>query len=73
MWVVTNAVLREHDIQAIVNCSNEGDSIDLQTSRRIQPSSRIVIPWQLTIERTDTENEAATLTCPPNNGLFLIQ
>ena len=79
-WIVTDATLQDHDIQDIVNCSQEGDAISLQMTERIRPQSRIVIPWQLTIGQLadeqgtrDTSDLKTSITCPPNDGLFLIQ
>ena len=80
VWNVTDALLEKYEIQAIVNCTQEGDTLFLQTTKQIQPRSRIVIPWQLTIghpsERQGDENMGglkASLTCPSHDGLFLIK
>lgn len=79
-WTIGDDTLREHDIQAIVNCSRKGDIISLQTAKRIQPRGRIVVPWQLTIGRVSDGKGAgiiddlkASLTCPSNDGLFLLK
>ena len=79
-WSIDDAALeRRGGIQAIINCTTEGDTILLETAERIQPDSRIVIPWRLTIESPVSEGEEGDandqkvhLTCPSNEGLFLI-
>jgi len=77
-WRLTDQTLDDFDIQAIVNCTSEGDVISFETARRIQPSSRIVIPWQLTLDGNSNatagapQDQKATITCPSNDGLFLL-
>lgn len=80
VWSITDDALDVHDLQEIINCTTAGDTVNLETINRIQPQSRIVIPWQLTIGRTtnDTEDGStnilkASMTCPPREGLFLVQ
>ena len=80
VWNVTEAVIEEHGLQAIVNCSRAGDTISLQTTQMIQPSTRVVISHRLTIGRIDLEEGngraddlKASITCPSNDGVFLIE
>ena len=80
-WRLTDAVLDDVDIQAIVNCTSEGDVISFETTRRIQPNERIVIPWQLTLgghlnatgDGDVPDDERSVITCPSNSGLFLLR
>lgn len=77
-WTILDDTLEDYDLQAIVNCTVEGDTISLQTTRTVQPQSRIVIPWELTIGGSDatsdtTDARQASLTCPSNEGLFLVR
>ena len=78
-WRLTESALREYDIQEIIDCTSEGDVVSLETSDVIRPRSRIVIPWQLTIGRQidggdrDTHDVKTRLTCPSDEGIFLIR
>lgn len=73
-WTVTDDVLQDHDIQEIIMCTDEGDTISLQTTQTIQPRSQSVIPWDLTFDGlTDGANETAVMTCPEREGLFLVR
>ena len=75
-WNVTDETLTDPGIQAIVNCTDEGDTISLQTTTPVKPSERIVIPWKLTITGTadnSMNEEAVIMTCPDGDGLFLLR
>lgn len=86
-WRIDDAALSEvdNDLQAIVNCSEEGDLILLDVTDNIQPSRRIVIPWQLTwsARMRDTtlqdgvfpeSRRKTTFNCPnEDEGVFFIQ
>ena len=75
-WIVTDEALEEYGIQAIVDCTDEGDTISLQTTTPVKPPERIVIPWKLTITGSADESmdgEAVTMTCPDGEGLFLLR
>ena len=85
-WLINDAVLEEvdNDLQRIVNCTKEGDRIAFNVTEVIQPSSLIIIPWQLALD-THVEDDSGSnvypyataktrITCPRNNsGLFLVQ
>ena len=69
----TWSVTEEHDIQDIIMCTDEGDTISLQTAQTIQPRSQIMISWDLTIDGLiDGADETAVMTCPEREGLFLV-
>ena len=79
VWNVTDTEIEEHGIQAIINCTRARDTVSLQTTQTIRPSTRVVIPHRLTVEGdgNGSENNSmtdrqASLTCPPNDGLFHI-
>ena len=74
-WIVTDEALEEYGIQAIVDCTDEGDTISLQTTTPVKPPERIVIPWKLTITGStdDIDGDAVTMTCPDRDGLFLLR
>ena len=73
------------DLQSIVNCTNNGDVILFNTTKMIRPSSRVILPWNLTLSsyvenprRVDStfpqSTTKARFTCPQENaGLFLSQ
>ena len=75
----------DRDLQSIINCTQKGDILLFNTSSAIRPSSRITIPWTLTIsayvqdvKRIDgvfPHSEQKTIfICPrKNEGLFHIQ
>ena len=75
-WNVTDETVAEHGIQAIINCTEEGDIISFKTTRVVKPPSRIVIPRRLTIEGPadrSMDGQTATFTCPDGDGLFLLR
>ena len=74
-WNVTDETLEGPGIQAIVNCTQEGDTILLKTTTPVKPTECIVIPWKLTItgSASNMEGETVTMTCPDGDGLFLLR
>ena len=86
-WLVDGTVLKEidNDLQKIVNCTKEGDVLSFNATGVVRPSSRVTIPWQLTLmtqvndaDSNDGVNPSpktkTTFTCPhKNSGLFLVQ
>ena len=85
-WRLDDDFLREGtDLQSIINCTTEGDAIVFDTTRRINLTSRVIVPWTLTLsggverpERVDgvvrQSARQATFTCPEKNaGIFLIR
>ena len=78
-WHVDDAFFahhdHDHDLQNVVDCASDGDAILLNTSRTVQPRSRVEISKRLEIRafgETDTLTKA-NLTCPPNDSLFFIR
>ena len=85
-WRISRSLLDEveDDIQVIVNCTRPGDVLTF-TARRIRPSSRVVIPWPLTLTASVDSFEVeegvfprsgakATFTCPNRReGVFLVK
>ena len=76
-WNVTDETLERYGIQAIVDCTEEGDTVSLKiTTTPVKPPERIVVPWRLTITGSADESmdeEAVTMTCPDRDGLFLLR
>ena len=86
-WHINRSILDdvEDDIQVIINCTKPGDVLSFSSQRRIRPSSRIVIPWPLTltapVSSSDVEegvfplSEAKALfTCPNRReGIFFVK
>jgi len=71
-WNVTDVDIEEHGLQGIVNCTIKGDMLFLLTSQTIRPESRIVIPRGLTIGGMDSNDAKPRITCPVDDGLFLV-
>ena len=86
-WRIDGAALNaiDNDVQAIVNCTTEGDTLLFDVGVVIRPRARITIPWNLTISaatgRTRRVNglypkapQKATITCPTEGeGVFLVR
>ena len=86
-WRISRSLLDdvEDDIQVIVNCTKPGDVLTFGPRRRIRPSSRIVIPWPLTLTAPVSSFELEesmfplsdtkmTFTCPNRGeGVFLVK
>ena len=86
-WRISPSLLAdvEDDIQVIVNCTRPGDVLTFSPRRRFRPSSRIVIPWPLTltapVNSSEVEEEVfplsdskATFTCPNRKeGVFFVK
>ena len=86
-WRVTAAVLEEieHDVQSIVNCAEDGDTLLFDVVGTIRPANRVTISKRLTLgadaedaPRTNNANIAsppsATFECPRDNeGIFSIR
>ena len=87
IWLVSDAVLEEidNDVQAIVNCTKEGDVISFDVTSVVQPSSLVTIPWKLTLSSSVDDGGSndgdvhrhktrTKFTCPQSDsGLFLVQ
>ncbi len=80
-WHVDDAYFEDHDLQDVVDCASDGDTIRLNVSRPVQPKRQIEISKRLEIRgpRRDEEKSTRqarakpTLTCPPNDPLFVIR
>ena len=86
-WRINRSILNdvENDIQVIINCTRPGDVLTFSPRRRIRPSSRVVIPWPLTLTAAVDSSELeegvfprsdakATFTCPNRReGVFLVK
>lgn len=84
-WKIDDATLEDlsNDVQAVVNCTREGDTILFDISSSLKPSTRIEIPRRLTISASiegdpadgifpETTNKT-TFVCPSKSqGVFLI-
>ena len=55
-WNLTDETLELYGIQAIVNCTEEGDTVSLKTTTTVKPPERIVIPWKLAITGSTDDN-----------------
>lgn len=71
-WTVTEDVLEavDSDLQRIVNCTNDNDTLLFEVSSLIQPSSEILVEKRLTFKgQTDSK---VRFTCPAGEGVFRI-
>ena len=87
IWLLDDDALETvaNDLQSIVNCTDSGDVILFNTTKTIRPSSRVILPWNLTlsayVENPRPVDAAfplsatkARFTCPQENaGLFLLK
>ena len=77
-WHITERVSKEHGVQKIVDCAEDGDVLLIDVSLRIQPNHRIIIHRDLTIDRAPASSEnvavegAVEFNCPPQEGLFFV-
>ena len=86
-WSVDDDAIDEidSDVQSLVDCTEEGDVLLFNATKRIRPSAPVVLPWPLTlsafVEHTELEDDAfpkavkkATFACPRDNeGVFLVR
>ena len=75
----------DEDLQEIVNCSEEGDTLLFDVSDTLRPSGQITLPWSLTLtaDTPDTDlvegvfpetRRKTTFTCQPDvQSLFLVR
>ena len=84
---MNEAALRnvDDDFQAIVNCSEEGDTILFDVDGSLQFRTRVTLPWRLTLSgnvRDPSPREGVfpearrkqRISCPRDNeGVFLIK
>ena len=86
-WHIDETMLDElnDDLQTIVQCTEDGDVLQIRASRTVRPTARVVIHWSLTIgaepEEVDLrdgvlpkEPKRIVLSCPDDNqGIFLVR
>lgn len=71
-WNVTDDVLEMYELQEIIDCSKEGDTIALNLNTAHKPSSSIMISRPLTIG-FENSSLMAELECPSKSPLFQIK
>ena len=86
-WRIDDAVLEaiDNDLQVIVNCTTEGDTLVFDVTAAIQPAARVIIPWNVTISAATGRTRSvdglypraplkASITCPvEGEGVFLVR
>ena len=86
-WRVDEEALRtvENDLQAIVNCTQEGDIILLDVDGSLQFTARVTLPWQLTLSGNvgdpspregvfPAARRKQRIVCPRDDeGVFLVR
>ena len=57
-WRVDGNVLEaiDSDLQVIVNCTAEGDTLLFDVSEVIRPRARVAVPWNLTFTSATGQN-----------------
>ena len=87
IWRVDAAVLDaiDSDLQSLVNCTLEGDTLLFDVRGTIKPTTRVTIPWSLTMSAvTDSTRlvdgiyprapKKTSFTCPDfQQGVFLVK
>ena len=87
IWRVDEAVLDaiDSDLQSLVNCTREGDTLLFDVRGTIKPTTRVTIPWSLTMSAvTDSTRlvdgiyprapKKTSFTCPDiQQGVFLVK
>lgn len=86
VWTLNDSLLEQNvnTIQAAINCASDSDVILLSASAPLQPSTTIVVPWNLTLSADPggslTQDgeiiEAASkarFTCPEEGDLLSIR
>ena len=85
-WRIDDDVLEaiDSDLQVIVNCTAEGDTLLFDVSDVVRPRARVTVPWNLTItsatgrtRHLDAPNQRtrkASIACPgKDEGVFLVR
>ena len=86
-WRIDGDVLEaiDNDLQVIVNCTAEGDTLVFDVTVDIQPAATVIIPWNVTISATTGRTRSveglypraprkAPITCPGDGeGVFLVK
>lgn len=66
-------ILNDFDLQDVVDCANEGNTIALETTTKVQPHHRINITKALSIiGHAQEDQNAVNFTCPYGEGVFLV-
>ena len=86
VWMVDEAVVRrlDNDVQLLIDCTQEGDSVFFPAGSHIRPSRRVEIPWRLTVgtfagstsatdETAFGRRERTVFSCRRNRGLFYVR
>ena len=86
VWLVDNAVVKrlDHNVQSLIACTQEGDSVLFRAGSHIRPSRRVEIPWRLTLgtfsesasaaDGTESSRkEGVVFSCRRNRGLFYVR
>ena len=86
-WRIDDAVFEaiDSDLQVIVNCTTEGDTLVFDVTVAIQPAATVIIPWNVTISAATgrvrsveglypSAPRKASITCPGDGeGAFLVK
>ena len=82
-WRVSDAALRtlDGDLQMIIDCTREDDTVLFRVKRPIKLSRRVEIPWRLVLgapvdQASDAASAATELTvfrCRKDRGAFLLR
>lgn len=85
-WFVDDSILEalDNDLQLIVRCTEDGDTVLFQSSQVIKPQRTVTISWNLTFstepdsellsQGTITETESKVrFQCPEDGGLLSVR
>ena len=86
-WRIDGDILEaiDNDLQVIVNCTAEGDTLVFDVSEVVRPATRVTIPWNVTISAATGRTRSveglypraprkASITCPGDReGAFLVK
>ena len=86
-WTIDTAFVDRvsNDVQTVVDCSNEGDTVLFNVTTTVTLPRRVTIPWNLTLSAMtstlDVENgtsfprtaDRTILECPRGSGSFLLR
>lgn len=70
IWNVAEDSIGKHDLQEIVTCAEEGDTIILTATSILQFHDVIKISKNLTIRGPIKNDSKTSLTCPQGKALF---
>jgi len=85
-WLVDDDVLAEldNDVQAVINCTSENDTVMFRSESTLKPRNTITIPWNLTLSgylqgnlmtrgRISKAGNKVRLTCARNGPLIVAR